>query len=82
MVVGEFPYSEEACEGQGKYRMEDYVVVIRLWEVVEKMEKMGAGERRSYPAVRFVVVSLDTMDGSLNSRVGEGMAVNSQVKLV
>jgi len=46
------------------------------------MEKMGAGERRCYPALRFVVVSPDTMDGSLYSRVGEGIAVNSQVKLV
>jgi len=82
VAVDEFPYSEETCKGRGECRMEDYVVQIRLWEVVEKVEKMCAGQRRSYPALRFVIVSLDTTDGSLYWRVGEGIAVNSQVKLV
>jgi len=35
-----------------------------------------------YPALRFLVVMLDTWDGSLETRVGEHCALDSEIGLV
>ena len=62
-MVGEFPYSENAGEGQGKCGPKNYIVVTGLREVAKKAEEMWPGEGRSYPALRFIVVSFDPLDG-------------------
>ena len=63
IVVGELPCWEKSSKGQGKYSPKNYIVIIRLREVAKQVEEKRAGEARAYPALRFIMVSFNSLDG-------------------